>query len=129
MRPFRYAYVLHDAAETEDGEDHPGDSSEIGLHAKIYMYQIGKRTHIALGSANATDAALIAGRNIEILAELAGPTNRVGAVKRLFDPDVDDGLGQYLVPWSPDDDYLADSTKKASQKALEELRSRFCPPN
>ena len=121
--PFRSAYILHDAAETEDGEDHQGVSSEIGLHAKIFVYQIGNRTHIALGSANATDAALIAGRNIEILAELAGPTNRVGAVKRLFDPDVDDGLGQYLVPWSPDDDYLADSAKKASQKVLEELRS------
>ena len=123
VEPFKSAYVLHDAAETEDGEDHRGGSAEIGLHAKIYIYQIGNRTHIALGSANATDAALLADKNVEILAELAGPSSRVGAVKRFFHPDADDGLGQYLVPWSPDEGYVVDESKRASQRELEDIRS------
>jgi len=120
---FQSAYVLHDAAETEDGEDQQGSAAEIGLHAKIYVYQIGNRTHIAVGSANATDAALIAGKNVEILAELAGPSYRVGSVRRLFDAGADDGLGQYLVPWTPDDDDEADSSKQESQRLLEDVRT------
>lgn len=120
---FRSAYVLHDAAETEDGEDHQGSGSEIGLHAKIFLYQVENRTHIALGSANATNAALIADRNVEILAELAGPSSKVGAVKRFLNPDVDDGLGQYLVPWSPDDEYEVDSGKRDSERQLDDCRA------
>lgn len=120
---FRSAYVLHDAAETEDGEDHQGSGAEIGLHAKIYVYQVGNRTHITLGSANATSAALIADRNVEILAELAGPTYKVGSVSRLLDTDADDGLGQYLVHWSQDDDHEVDTAKQESQRLLENVRT------
>ncbi|RLA40332.1 MAG: hypothetical protein DRR42_26015 [Gammaproteobacteria bacterium] len=121
--PFQSAYVLHDAAETEDGEDHQGSGAEIGLHAKIYVYQIGNRTHIALGSANATSAALIAEKNIEILAELAGPASRVGSVSRLFNVDADDGLGQYLVRWNQDDIHEIDTAKQAMQRLLEDART------
>jgi len=119
--PFQSAYVLHDAAETEDGEDH--QEHEVGLHAKIYVYQIGDRTHIALGSANATDAALIADKNVEILAELAGPSHLVGRVRRLFDKDAGEGLGQYLVDWSPEQNPDADTSKQDSQRALEDVRT------
>ena len=120
--PFRDAYVLHDAAETEDGEDDSGDRKEIGLHAKVYMYQSGQRTHLAVGSANATDAALTARNNVEILAELHGPTWRVGSVLKFLDADVDSGLRQYLVPWSPDDAAEVDAAARANEKALETAR-------
>lgn len=121
--PFRKAYVLHDAAETEDGEDHDGGGLEIGLHAKAYMFQVGQRTHLAVGSANATDAALIARNNVELLAELAGPTYKVGSVLKFLDPDADNGLGQYLVPWTADDVIEVDSTVKENQKRLEDVRN------
>jgi len=127
--PFKNAYVLHDAAETEDGEDAQGNDAEIGLHAKIYVYQIGNRTHIALGSANATDAALIANSNVEILAELAGPAHRVGGLFRLFNPDADDGLGQYLVPWDGDEVHVVDEGKQNSQRELEGIRAALLAAN
>ncbi|MFT6437778.1 MAG: hypothetical protein ACJAVI_005859 [Candidatus Azotimanducaceae bacterium] len=121
--PFHSAYVLHDAAETEDGEDHNANSSEIGLHAKVYIYQIGNRTHIALGSANATNAALIADKNIEILAELAGPSYKVGNVESFLDPYVDAGLGQYLVPWILDENHEPDSSTQENKRLLEAARA------
>jgi hypothetical protein len=120
--PFRDAYVLHDAAETEDGEDETGKGHEIGLHAKAYMYQQGNRTHLAVGSANATDAALIARNNVEILAELVGPSYKVGSVLKFLDEETDSGLRQYLVPWSPDDAVEIDATVRANQRALETAR-------
>ena len=123
--PFRDAYVLHDAAETEDGEDVAGDRQEIGLHAKAYMYQSGQRTYLTVGSANATDAALIARNNVEILAELAGPTYKVGSVLNFLNADVDSGLRQYLVPWSDDDGGEIDPTARANEKALESARDEL----
>jgi len=127
--PFKKAYVLHDAAETEDGEDLQVSSAEIGLHAKIYVYQVGNRTHIALGSANATDAALLSGSNVEILAELAGPAHSVGRLFRLFDPDADDGLGQYLVPWNEGESHDFEEGKQTSQRELEDIRAALLVAN
>lgn len=126
---FRNAYVLHDAAETEDGEDHDGGGLEIGLHAKTYMYQVGQRTHLAVGSANATDAALVARTNVEILAELAGPTYKVGSVLKFLDPDSDNGLGQYLVPWAKNDVAEVDSTARENEKRLEDARKALLEAN
>lgn len=127
--PFRTAYVLHDAAETEDGEDYEGGGLEIGLHAKVYMFQIGQQTHLAVGSANATDAALIARNNVEILAELAGPTYKVGSVLKFLDPDSDNGLGQYLVPWTANDVEEIDSTARENEKRLEKARNALLNAN
>ena len=120
--PFRDAYVLHDAAETEDGEDESSQTHEIGLHAKAYMYQQGNRTYLTVGSANATDAALVARKNVEVLAELAGPSYKVGSVLKFLDEETDSGLRQYLVPWLPDDAVEVDATVKANQQALEAAR-------
>lgn len=127
--PFRNAYVLHDAAETEDGEDYEGGALEIGLHAKAYMFQIRQQTHLAVGSANATNAALIARTNVEILAELAGPSYKVGAVLKFMDPDSDNGLGQYLVPWTANGTVEVDLTAKENEKRLEGARNALLNAN
>lgn len=127
--PFRKAYVLHDAAETEDGEDHEGSRLEIGLHAKAYMFQIGQRTHLVVGSANATNAALIARNNVEILAELAGPTYKLGSVLKFLDPDADNGLGQYLVPWTAENEEEINSTTREYEKRLEDARNALLDAN
>jgi hypothetical protein len=120
--PFRDAYVLHDAAETEDGEDESGSHSEIGLHAKVYMAQAGQITHVAVGSANATDAALVARNNVEVLAELSGPTYKVGSVLNFLNPDQDAGIGQYLVKWDPEGADSAEAAKPEEERLLEDAR-------
>ena len=90
--------MLHEAAETEDGEEADGDSvAEVGLHAKAYVYRQGPRTHVVLGSANATDAALLRGDNVELLAELSGPARKVGKPEDLLQPEKQGGLGSLLV--------------------------------
>ncbi len=134
FKPFAQACVLHDAAETEDGEDAHTDgdpaagedaniqSSEVGLHAKVYVFESNGRTHLVLGSANATNAALLAGRNVELLAELAGPGRLVGRVKELLDPSQDRGFGALLVPWRQQSPDPADTERRAVERSLEEAK-------
>lgn len=80
---FRRCLVLHEAAETEDGED-AGGRDAVGLHAKAYLARCGDYTHLFVGSANATDAALLAGKNVEVLAELKGRWKVVGGGEDLL---------------------------------------------
>ncbi len=115
--------VLKDTAESEDGEDtadgHAGHAGHVGqtsqdsraaqahkntednhsalrgLHAKTYICETNGRTCIAIGSANATNAALLAGSNVELMAELWGSTRRVGSIESIL---ADDALGKILEP-------------------------------
>jgi len=48
-----------------------------------------------VGSANATDAALTASRNVEVLVELVGRRRNVGGIDDLLGPE---GMGPYLQP-------------------------------
>lgn len=74
---FQKIWVLDDRAEASDEDDDlPGRIA--GLHAKVYVGRRGWNTHLFLGSANATDAALVAGHNVEFMVELIGRTSRVG---------------------------------------------------
>ena len=86
------------------------------------MFQQGKRTHLAIGSANATDAALIRAANVEVLAELSGRTDKVGSVQKLLDHKAEGSLGQYLVRWSPSVASVADTAAGENQKRLEAAR-------
>lgn len=82
---FGRCLVLDESAETEDGEEAPGRDA-VGLHAKAFLVRTGWYVHLYVGSANATDAALLRGKNIEVLAELVGRRSRVGPVESLLDP-------------------------------------------
>ena len=62
---------------------------------------------------------------VEILAELAGPTYKVGSVLKFMDEEADSGLRQYLVPWSPDDAAEVDTEAAHNQKILEAARDTF----
>lgn len=113
---------LDEAAETEDGEDIEGAAvrDTHGLHAKVYVFERGWDTHVVVGSANATSAALIAAKNVEVLAELVGKRSRVGGVEKLLGAE---GLGEVLadLPESgepPTDD----AEQRAAEKALEAAR-------
>ena len=110
---FQTCYTLHEAAETEDGEDAEAeDITAAGLHAKAFIYKYGWDTYVFIGSANATDAALIHCANIEVMAELKGRSSQVGEPGDLISPENRHGLFQYLVPFADDDLTSEDTTDR-----------------
>jgi len=121
---FKQCMCLDQAAETDDGEDASAeaDSDMTGLHAKAYLFErryYKNYTHLVMGSANATEAALVAENNIELLVELVGRTDKVGGVAELIGPD---GLGEYLVPFSPGGQQPVDAERRAAEQSLESAR-------
>lgn len=122
---FGRCLVLDDAAETEDGEDIEGseDRDTCGLHAKVYVFERGWNTHIVLGSANATNAALLGSLNVEVLAELVGKRSRVGGVDKLLGAE---GLGEVLVDYQPPEEEKAlDPERQKAEAALEAARDEI----
>ncbi len=108
---FGASLVLHEAAETDDGDDVSG-SGEIGLHAKVYLFREWYNTHVVLGSANATTRAL-RGANVEFMVEVVGKDRYLGNPESfvtgfenmLIDYSIDPSE---LVEDSIDDDLLSD---------------------
>jgi hypothetical protein len=124
VNAFSNAMHLDQAAETEDGEDAPSDAASdmIGLHAKAYIFErryYKDYTHLVMGSANATDAALLAEKNIELLVEIVGRTDTVGGVMDLIG---EDGLGEYLVPFSPGEEQPVDAERQTAERLMEAAR-------
>lgn len=112
LEPWDEVYVLHGAAvETDDGEV----SKLSGLHAKVHVYDEGKRRRIFTGSANATTAAF--STNVELVVELSStdPATRVGRL--LAESDREPTLRALLVPRRP---ALADPLPKTAQEVEEE---------
>lgn len=119
LSQFARRLVLHESAESEDGED-TASVGLRGLHAKVYLAQQGWDTHLYLGSANATHAALGTGVNIEVLAELKGKTSKVPG--RGIDGflDAKDGMGRLLVDYvSPAEKPAVDAVDEAAEQALD----------
>jgi len=98
LNDFEALRTLNPQAEGED--ENPGNRLR-GLHAKALVLKCSWDTHLILGSANATNAALLAGINVEILAELVGRCSRVGRPELWLSDDK--GLGEMLVPYMPQD--------------------------
>lgn len=121
-----FAQCLHldDAAETEDGEedDITGQPLATGLHAKVYLFEKGWDCEIVMGSANATDAALTARNNIEILVSLKGKRSKVGGIDELLGAD---GLGEYLVDFDRTREVEVDALRQSAEKSVETARSRI----
>ena len=119
---FERCLALDEAAETEDGEDlEQADARDThGLHAKVYVFERGWNTHVVLGSANATNAALLGASNVEVLVEIVGKRSRVGGIDGLLGAE---GLGEVLVEVpAPDDETVGDPDQKAAEEALEQAR-------
>ncbi|MCC6558756.1 MAG: phospholipase D family protein [Polyangiaceae bacterium] len=112
-------WTLQESAETEDGEAIEGRDT-LGLHAKAYILRCGWDTKLFVGSANATSAALLAGMNIEVLAELTGKASRVKNIEDLLGPE---GLGPVLMPYTPPEAPAPlDQAEQAAERALEAAR-------
>lgn len=111
--------ILHENAESEDGEETTGTGLR-GLHAKIYLAERGWYTHAFVGSANATTPALLDGSNVEVLAELSGKTSRVpgNGIKGFL--DAKEGMTPLLTPYaSPAAPPEVDALDQAAERALD----------
>lgn len=124
---FTRCLQLDEAAETEDGEE--DDIAEhpfaTGLHAKVYLFETRyytDYTHVIMGSANATNAALNAAKNIEILVGLVGKKSKVGGIDELLGAD---GLGKYLVDFDTTRETVVDTVRKDAEDCVEAARSRL----
>lgn len=116
---FERTWVLDERAESADQEDDvPGWLR--GLHAKVYVGKRGWDTHVFLGSANATDAALTTGRNVEFMVELVGKASKVGKPGSW---ESNEGLLHLLTPYQPFPP--PDATTLQEEQQLEELRARL----
>jgi hypothetical protein len=113
--------VLHESAETEDGDDAPAtEHLTRGLHAKAYIIEHGWETTLYVGSANATNASLVAGTNVEILVELTGKRSRVGGIDSFLG---EDGLEEYLTEFKLPDEPPQPSVEEQAEKIIEEARA------
>ena len=124
---FTQCLHLDEAAETEDGEE--DDTAEYplatGLHAKVYLFETryySDYTHVIMGSANATAAALSTKKNIEILVGLVGKKIKVGGIDELLGSD---GLGEYLIEFDTTKETETDAKRKDAEDCLERARSQL----
>ncbi|MEX5385533.1 phospholipase D family protein [Cronobacter muytjensii] len=124
---FAQTHHLDDAAETDDGEELLAGTAAArlasGLHAKAYLFETqyySRYTHLVVGSANATSAALNAAKNIEFLVELKGRQRDVGGIDQLLG---EEGLGDYLVNFQPEEMPPADAEDRAACEVLECARA------
>ena len=121
LKLFTDCYCLHEAAETEDGEDESESPQhdERGLHAKVYVYHRGWDAHLLVGSANATNAAFLAGNNVEVLVELVGKRSKTIDIEKLLS---NDGLGEYITPFIGEDQPPVDTQRQEAEEALENAK-------
>jgi hypothetical protein len=75
-----------------------------------------------MGSANATNAALKASKNVEILVELIGKKNKVGGIDELLGAD---GLGEYLVDFDTTKEAEVDALRLEAEGVVEKARSKL----
>jgi hypothetical protein len=90
---FERLYVLARPTEPTGA----AETVQTGLHAKIYVWDRRRRTRIAIGSSNATSAAL-EGRNIEVVLEFDCTAAMKGGVKSLLETTQ---LSKVLMEYGP----------------------------
>lgn len=113
--------LMDERTEVGDTEE-AVDGRQRGLHAKVYVGKRGWNTHLFVGSANATNAALVQGHNVEFMVELIGRASKVGTPADWLG---DKGIGPLLVPYArtePDDQQL----ELQQMRQLEAVRDQLC---
>lgn len=97
-----------------------------GLHAKAYIYEVledgESKTHVVVGSANATDAALTCQKNDEILVELVSEDSELINVDHFLSSMKANG---YLTQYD-DLSAIGDSSLSEDDQLLEEIRKWIC---
>ena len=120
---FSEVSVMDEFAETEDGEGDDSDDEATrplgGLHAKVFVQELGWDTAITVGSGNATRPALLTGRNVEVFATLTGKRSRAGSISDIFGPD---GFGRVLRAFRPAEIPQRDAGHRAAELRIERAR-------
>ena len=120
---FTEVSVMDELAETEDGESDDSDEAGVrplsGLHAKVFVQEIGWDTTITVGSGNATRPALITGRNVEVFATLTGKRSKVGGIADIFGPE---GFGRVLRPFQHAEIPEGDAGLHEAERRIERAR-------
>lgn len=97
-----------------------------GLHAKAYIYEVledgESKTHVVVGSANATDAALTCKKNDEILVELVSEDSELINVDHFLSSMKASG---YLTQYN-DLSAIGDSSLSEDDQLIEEIRKWIC---
>jgi hypothetical protein len=127
---FARVAVLDEAAITEDGEEvivedgreAPVDALQ-GLHAKVFIAEMGWDTTITVGSGNATRPALLSGNNVELFASLTGKRSRVGSVDEILGPN---GFGRLTRPFAVNELDPIDQDRRAAEARLDAARRLLC---
>lgn len=91
-----------------------------GLHAKLYVFDTDDGSRVFTGSANATRAAF--GGNVEVLAELFGPTAEVGVAALLADTPNQTGFDDLLLNYKPLAQPVQASAEEELQVSVDRLR-------
>lgn len=104
-------HVLDPVVDVEDPATPDHGPAMRGLHAKVFVQDIGDQSTAWLGSANLTDAAF--SRNWEMLVRLTGPRKEVG-----YDTVLSAKPQQHNLSWLVEDHELAD--ERAEPAADEE---------
>lgn len=121
--PFASRWILYEGIE-EEACDTSKPEELTGLHAKAYIGRKGNRTHLFLGSANATNAALLRGSNVEFMVELIGKSSKVGKPESWIN-DKDRGLVDMIQSYIPQPDTeTAGNDNEAQLEALQQHISR-----
>lgn len=118
---FSTPWVMDAGAEDGDTEE-AVDGRQRGLHAKVYVGKRGWNTHLFVGSANASDAALVDGINVEFMVELIGRASKVGTPADWLG---EKGLGPLLLPYMRTEPDESNSELKQMQR-LEQVRDQLC---
>ncbi len=119
---FSRVAVMDELAATEDGEELDPTSLQ-GLHAKAFIAEIGWDTAITVGSANATQPALLSSKNIELLATISGKSSRVGSIEQILG---EKGFGRLTHPFIPNEVLAPDAANRAAEKRLDVARREIC---
>lgn len=97
-----YAFDDGSSVDLDNGEERlsPRDPGRplIGLHAKVFAFEVGQQARLFLGSANATGAAF--NSNIEILLELVGSVRNLGIEALCDGTQEEPGLRSLFAPYS-----------------------------
>ncbi|EMP9465965.1 phospholipase D family protein, partial [Klebsiella pneumoniae] len=112
---------LDDAAEEQASDENTHDDIiASGLHAKAYLFENGRDSELVLGSANATNAALLGKTNCEILVSLKGKKKHTGTIDDLLSSD---GMESYLQDFDPAQPFEPDVLRVEAESHVEQARA------
>ena len=106
----------HALVDGEDEDGHPQNQPLSGLHAKAFIQEYSFDTRVTVGSGNATSAALLSGRNVEVFATLTGKRSRVGRIEEILGPEC---FGQLLEKYKPSPVPSVDPEQTAAEDRLD----------